>query len=433
MYALDNHSGVSVMPTLKSKVFNHNEPRWFTEGGNGVAPSYPGADWFNIVQAELLNVLRDGGIQPDKTQLNQITTAIRRVVKNAVSGGLSGKANASHTHTMANITDLAAAMNAKANLISPTFTGSPKAPTPAQTVNDTTLATTAFVKTAIAALVGSAPATLDTLAEIATALGSDGNLKATLLTEIAKKANKTDLTNGLNGKANLASPTFTGSPKAPTPAQTVNDTTLATTAFVKTAIAALVGSAPATLDTLAEIAKALGSDGNLKATLLTEIAKKANTTDFNKLKNLLVGIPFPYPLAAVPSGCLAFNGQTFNKTTYPILAQKYPSGRLPDLRGVFIRGWDNGKGIDSGRAILTEQMDALQNITGRLTTYRRTDRNLVMPSGAFASIRTQNGSMGSGGADDWAMEVEFNASKVVRTSTETRPRNIAYQYICLAA
>lgn len=91
------------------------------------------------------------------------------------------------------------------------------------------------------------------------------------------------------------------------------------------------------------------------------------------------------------------------------------------------------KGIDSGRAILTEQMDALQNITGRLTTYRRTDRNLVMPSGAFASIRTQNGSMGSGGADDWAMEVEFNASKVVRTSTETRPRNIAYQYICLAA
>lgn len=146
-----------------------------------------------------------------------------------------------------------------------------------------------------------------------------------------------------------------------------------------------------------------------------------------------MGIPFPYPLAAVPSGCLAFNGQTFNKTTYPILAQKYPSGRLPDLRGVFIRGWDNGKGIDSGRAILTEQMDALQNITGRLTTYRRTDRNLVMPSGAFASIRTQNGSMGSGGADDWAMEVEFNASKVVRTSTETRPRNIAYQYICLAA
>lgn len=75
--------------------------------------------------------------------------------------------------------------------------------------------------------------------------------------------------------APLDSPTFTGSPKAPTPAQTVNDTTIATTEFVKTAIAALVGSAPATLDTLAEIATALGSDGNLKATLLAEIGKKA--------------------------------------------------------------------------------------------------------------------------------------------------------------
>ncbi|WP_052461938.1 pyocin knob domain-containing protein [Necropsobacter massiliensis] len=87
---------------------------------------------------------------------------------------------------------------------SPAFTGTPTAPTAPQTVNNNQVATTAFVKAAIAALVGSAPATLDTLAEIATALGSDGNLKATLLAEIAKRANKATtlegygITDGIN-------------------------------------------------------------------------------------------------------------------------------------------------------------------------------------------------------------------------------------------
>ncbi|MDD7568281.1 MAG: hypothetical protein PUJ68_00045 [[Actinobacillus] rossii] len=71
-----------------------------------------------------------------------------------------------------------------------------------------------------------------------------------------------------------ASPAFTGAPTAPTAPQTVNNGQIATTAFVKAAIAALVGSAPATLDTLAEIAKALGDDGNLKATLLAEIGNR---------------------------------------------------------------------------------------------------------------------------------------------------------------
>lgn len=88
---------------------------------------------------------------------------------------------------------------------SPKFTGTPTAPTPSQTVSNTQVATTEFVKEAIAALVGSAPATLDTLAEIAQALGSDGNLKATLLAEIAKKADKSafSITKGSTGWANL--------------------------------------------------------------------------------------------------------------------------------------------------------------------------------------------------------------------------------------
>ena len=167
MYALDNNSGVVVMPEVKNQQFQPNAPRWFTEGGNGIAPSYPGADWFNIVQAELLNILTDAGMTPDKGQFNQITQAIRAIVSASVKTSL----------------------NDKAPIESPIFIGTPKAPTPAQTVNDTTVATTAYVRAAIAALVGTAPATLDTLAEIANALAGDTNVKATLLAEIAKKAN----------------------------------------------------------------------------------------------------------------------------------------------------------------------------------------------------------------------------------------------------
>lgn len=80
MYALDNNSGVAVMPPVKTQLNAPTAPHWFTEGGNGVAPSYPGADWFNIVQAELLNVLSAAGLAPNKAQLNQLSVAITTIV-----------------------------------------------------------------------------------------------------------------------------------------------------------------------------------------------------------------------------------------------------------------------------------------------------------------------------------------------------------------
>ncbi|UNM57420.1 phage tail protein [Cronobacter sakazakii] len=70
------------------------------------------------------------------------------------------------------------------------------------------------------------------------------------------------------------SPTFTGTPKAPTPAAGNNSTQLANTAFVQAALAALAGSAPATLDTLKELADALGNDPNFSATVLNKLAGK---------------------------------------------------------------------------------------------------------------------------------------------------------------
>ncbi|MCQ1638656.1 phage tail protein [Escherichia coli] len=144
---------------------------------------------------------------------------------------------------------------------SPTFTGTPKAPTPAAGNNTTQVATTAFVQAALTALINGAPATLDTLKEIAAAINNDPNFSTTI-------------NNALALKAPLSSPALTGTPTAPTAAQSVNNTQVATTAFVKSAIAGMVGSAPAVLDTLNELAAALGNDPNFATTMLNALAGK---------------------------------------------------------------------------------------------------------------------------------------------------------------
>ncbi len=143
----------------------------------------------------------------------------------------------------------------------PTFTGEPKAPTPAAGNNTTRIATTEFVQAAITALINGAPAMLDTLKEIAAAINNDPKFSTTI-------------NNALALKAPLSSPALTGTPTAPTAAQSVNNTQIATTAFVKSAIAGMVGSAPAALDTLNELAAALGNDPNFATTMLNALAGK---------------------------------------------------------------------------------------------------------------------------------------------------------------
>lgn len=80
--------------------------------------------------------------------------------------------------------------NLKAPKVSPTFTGVPAAPTADVSTNTTQLATTAFVKAVIAALLDSTPSTLDTLNELAAALGDDPNFATTMTTALGLKAPK---------------------------------------------------------------------------------------------------------------------------------------------------------------------------------------------------------------------------------------------------
>ena len=87
-------------------------------------------------------------------------------------------------------------------------------------------------------------------------------------------ADQTDLNNALAAKAPLASPTFTGTPAAPTAAGGTNTTQVATTAFVQAAISSLVNAAPGALDTLNELATALGNDANFASTVTAALATK---------------------------------------------------------------------------------------------------------------------------------------------------------------
>ncbi|EEZ2427161.1 tail fiber protein [Escherichia coli] len=80
MFYIDNDSGVTVMPPVSAQ---HSAiVRWFSEGDGNNVITWPGMDWFNIVQAELLNTLEEAGIQPDKTKLNQLALSIKAIMSN---------------------------------------------------------------------------------------------------------------------------------------------------------------------------------------------------------------------------------------------------------------------------------------------------------------------------------------------------------------
>lgn len=149
-----------------------------------------------------------------------------------------------------------------------------------------------------------------------------------------------------------------------------------------------------------------------------------------------VGVPLPYPSATPPAGWLKCNGAAFNKGQYPKLAALFPSGNLPDLRGEFIRGWDDGRAVDSGRALMSPQEDTIQNITGMFGRTQLFKESVL--SGPFKPDGSQEMTLGltpsnspdiGYGAPNWI----FDTSLAVRTAAETRPRNVAFNYIVRAA
>lgn len=152
-----------------------------------------------------------------------------------------------------------------------------------------------------------------------------------------------------------------------------------------------------------------------------------------------VGVPIPFPGTTPPLGYALCNGQSFNTTSYPKLATVYPTGVIPDLRGEFIRGWGNSRGVDSNRTILSSQGYATEDHAHGLPsrssvvtdptigfyfdeTWAANNTELIkwgstndagLPGPNYGTFKTYKQSVSSLGT----------------ASTETRPRNIAYNYI----
>ncbi|HBE4691566.1 TPA: phage tail protein, partial [Escherichia coli] len=260
-------------------------------------------------------------------------------------------------------------------------------------------------------------------------------------------------------------PTFTGEPKAPTPAAGNNTTRIATTAFVQAAITALINGAPATLDTLKEIAAAINNDPKFSTTINNALSGKQPLDEtlthlsgkdvagllaylgLGEGSALPVGVPVPWPSATPPSGWLKCNGAAFSAEAYPELAKAYPTNKLPDLRGEFIRGWDDGRGVDSGRTLLTNQEHAvishnhgIPTKVGSVTNIPYGIEQVISDETIFSSARTVGVDYWSnservftyttGGRNGAESVSSPDASSLIK---ETRPRNLAFAYIVRAA
>ncbi|AGN85819.1 phage tail protein [Enterobacter sp. R4-368] len=233
--------------------------------------------------------------------------------------------------------------------------------------------------------------------------------------------------------APVASPVFTGTPKAPTAAQASNDTQLANTAFVQAAIAALVSG---------ELAKKQPLDKTL-----TDLSGKsaAAILEYLGLGNLKYGAPMigelvHWPRSEMPqeiwTDCgmefIPYMGQSFDAVKYPLLAQLHPTNKLPaDMRGYVPRGWDNARGIDIARVLMSSQEDAIRNIVGTWSPitggyYENGFGGAVTKNtgSQYPQIATSTGTITNG--------LKFDASLYVPTASENRVRNVAWNMIVRA-
>lgn len=147
------------------------------------------------------------------------------------------------------------------------------------------------------------------------------------------------------------------------------------------------------------------------------------------------GSLWQFAQGVMPPYFIYCNGGAVSRTTYAKLFAAigtiYGVGdgsttfNVPDFRGVFLRGLDNGRGIDSGRVLGSYQSDAIQNITGYINAIQNHDVPFLAGAGG-AFVQSDDGTLGndnSGGSPGF--NVTFDASRVVRASSETRPVNVA--------
>nr|MDN1591714.1 short-chain fatty acid transporter [Escherichia coli] len=205
------------------------------------------------------------------------------------------------------------------------------------------------------------------------------------------------------------------------------DATLTALAGLATAADRLpyfTGADRAALATLTAIGRAIIAKGSIKDVL--------NYLGLGEGSALPVGVPVPWPTATPPAGWLKCDGRAFTKEQYPVLARVYPTLRLPDLRGEFIRGWDDGRKVDTGRALLSFQEGTIvsgfdDNDTGDISSLGSTQYG-------FGDALTSN-QLGVINGKKWIFDASSKGAQRYDwwAYVSARPRNIAFNYIVRAA
>ena len=363
----------------------------------GDPPSTPGGEWYNSVQEELARAIEGADIALDAAKYDQLLAAIKSIAWGA------GKTSAPW-----------------APLASPALTDTPTTPTAADGTNTAQIASTAFVQSAVGGYLSKSvtggTVTLSDLEASNPVIGFSGTLTSNLVVVVPTTVKRlwavynatggaftltvktatgsgvtvaqgkrnlvyTDGTNVYDGFNDFENIALTGAPTAPTASTGTRSTQLATTAFV-------------------------GAESQIAAP---------------------TGSVYTFAGSTVPTGWLKCNGALLSRTTYAalfaVIGTTYGAGdgsttfALPDLRGEFVRGFDDARGIDSGRTLGSSQSAYAGSLTINSVTI-----NVQAISGGPPVLDwiTINGN---------AFNDNTNTVVVPVTPGDNRPRNVAMHYI----
>ncbi|MCZ4978335.1 tail fiber protein [Escherichia coli] len=301
----------------------------------GKAPVSHTHPWSQITGVPAASLTAKGTVQLSSAtnSTSEILAATPKAVKAAYDLA-AGKAPVSHTHPWSQITGVpAASLTAKGTVQLSSATNS---------TSEILAATPKAVKAAYDLAAGKAPVShTHPWSQITGVPAASLTAKGTV--QLSSATNSTSEILAATPKAVKAAYDLANG-KQPA------DATLTALAGLATAADRLpyfTGADRAALATLTAIGRAIIAKGSIKDVL--------NYLGLGEGSALPVGVPVPWPTATPPAGWLKCDGRAFTKEQYPVLARAYPTLRLPDLRGEFIRGWDDGRKVDTGRKLLSAQ------------------------------------------------------------------------------
>ena len=301
----------------------------------GKAPVSHTHPWSQITGVPAASLTAKGTVQlsSDTNSTSETLAATPKAVKAAYDLA-AGKAPVSHTHPWSQITGVPAA--------SLTAKGTVQLSSDTNSTSETLAATPKAVKAAYDLAAGKAPVShTHPWSQITGVPAASLTAKGTV--QLSSAINSTSEILAATPKAVKAAYDLANG-KQPA------DATLTALAGLATAADRLpyfTGADRAELATLTAIGRAIIAKGSIKDVL--------NYLGLGEGSALPVGVPVPWPTATPPAGWLKCDGRAFTKEQYPVLARVYPTLRLPDLRGEFIRGWDDGRKVDTGRDLLSRQ------------------------------------------------------------------------------